>query len=354
MLNQIDATITKLIDKMMDMENEEMVEEYCPISIISMDSWEWPQGVALFSMFLYYKETHNKDILKYLTQWYDKQISSGLPKQNVNTTCPILTLAYLYEETKKESYLTVIKEWAEKAMKEMPRTKERGIQHIVSGVENKGQLWDDTLYMTVLFLAKAGVLFNREDYIEESIYQFLVHLKYLTDTKTGLFFHGWTFLGNHNFANALWARGNSWYTAGIVDYLDIAGSRLLNGVKDYLISALNQQVEALISLQDKDGLWHTILDDESSYLETSASSAFAYGILKGVRIGCLPEFYREAGLLAVKGVMKEIKEDGTVMGVSYGTPVFHTIEEYKEIKICPMPYGQSMALMMLAEAKKHA
>jgi len=41
-----------------------------------------------------------------------------------------------------------------------------------------------------------------------------------------------------------------------------------------------------------------------------------------------------------------------VDGVSYGTPVFNSIEEYKNIPTCPMPYGQSMALLLLAEAMK--
>ena len=56
------------------------------------------------------------------------------------------------------------------------------------------------------------------------------------------------------------------------------------------------------------------------------------------------------GEKAVMGVMGQIAEDGTVNGVSYGTPVFSTLQEYKEVPICPMPYGQSMALMMLVEA----
>ena len=109
---------------------------------------------------------------------------------------------------------------------------------------------------------------------------------------------------------------------------------------------------ALEACQHESGLWHTILDDEDSYLETSASCAFAYGILKAVRMGCLPARFVQMGEKAVKGVMNQIAEDGTVGGVSYGTPVFNTIQEYKDIPICPMPYGQSMALMMLVEASK--
>ena len=92
------------------------------------------------------------------------------------------------------------------------------------------------------------------------------------------------------------------------------------------------------------------MDDPESYLETSASCAFAYGILKAVRKGYLPGKFAAVGEKAVAGVLDKIREDGTVDGVSYGTPVFSTLQEYKEVEVCPMPYGQSMALMMLVEA----
>ena len=120
-----------------------------------------------------------------------------------------------------------------------------------------------------------------------------------------------------------------------------------------MLTTLNEQVKALAACQDASGLWHTLLDDPDSYLETSASCAFAYGILKAVRMGYLDASLEEVGLRAVEGVLGQIRLDGTVEGVSYGTPVFADKEAYKTIPICPMPYGQSMALMMLVEAGKH-
>ena len=346
--DKMQSQIRIILEKMQGMEADGTVEETCPISIISMDAWEWPQGVALFAMYQYYRESGDKSVLEYLKAWFDRQIAKGLPPQNINTTCPMLTLACIYEEERDEKYLPLLQEWLEGVMHRLPRTPEGGLQHIVSGILNEGQLWDDTLYMTVLFLARMGRVLENEDYIQESIRQFMVHIKYLSDVKTGLFFHGWTFQGNHHFAEALWGRGNSWYTAGLVDYLECLEGN--EGVKQFLLTTLLRQAQALENCQDESGLWHTILDDEDSYLETSASCAFAYGILKAVRKGYLPARFALVGEKAVKGVMEQIAEDGTVNGVSYGTPVFSTIQEYKEIPICPMPYGQSMALMMLVEA----
>ncbi|NEW05787.1 glycoside hydrolase family 105 protein [Paenibacillus sp. SYP-B3998] len=340
--------ITKLIYQMKHLKPT--FQESVAIGIVSMDNWEWPQGVGLFALYSYYRDTGNLAIRDDLIQWFDKRIAEGLPEKNVNTMCPMLTLSYLAEETGSAHYMDLCKEWVTYVMEEMPRTDEGGLQHIVTRNRNEGQIWDDTLYMTVLFVARMGVLLQDDTYFQESIRQFFVHLKYLTDVKTGLFYHGWTFIGCHHYAEALWARGNSWYTAGLVDYLDIAP--LPTGVSQFLLTSLERQVRALSRLQHESGLWHTLLDKPDSYLETSASAAFAYGILKAVRKGFLAEAYRAVGLKALEGVLHKIDEAGIVHGVSYGTGLKGDLDYYRNIKQCPMPYGQSMALLLMVEASK--
>ncbi len=344
-LNKINNIITQIKEIKSD------VEEDCPIGIISMNNWEWAQGVGLFSLYLYYKETGEKEILEYLVRWFDDKIKEGIPEKNINTTCPMLTLIYLYEETNNEKYLNMCIDWVRYIINNFPRTEEGGLQHVVSGLLNEGQLWDDTLYMTVLFIGKMGVFLKDDNLVQESIRQFLVHLKYLTDPKTGLFFHGWTFDGKHHFAKALWGRGNSWYTAGLVDYLDIV--ELPGGVEEFLLTSLQRQIKKLSEVQTETGMWRTLLLDEDSYEETSATSAFAYGILKAVRNGYIDREYKEIGMKALQAIINRVDENGIVQGVSYGTGCKMDLDYYRNIEICPMPYGQSMALLALLEGIKH-
>lgn len=75
-------------------------------------------------------------------------------------------------------------------MYDMPRTEEGGLQHMTYLSDHYQQLWDDTLMMSVLPLAKIGLVLNRPEYVEEAKRQFMVHTKYLADKKTGLWFHG--------------------------------------------------------------------------------------------------------------------------------------------------------------------
>src|SRR5262245_63968069 len=139
-----------------------------------------------------------------MENWFRDRFAAGTPTKNINTVAALPTLAYLYEESGNKPYLPYLDTWAEWVMDGLPRTEENGFQHIVFNSENPQQLWDDTLMMSVLPLAKIGKVLNRPHYIEEARRQFMVHIKYLVDRRTGLWLHGWTFQGRHHFAEASW------------------------------------------------------------------------------------------------------------------------------------------------------
>jgi len=223
------------------------------------------------------------------------------------------------------------------------------MQHVTYAGPNSQQLWDDTLMMSVLPLAKIGLLLGRPHYIEEAKRQFLVHIKYLFDRKTGLWFHGWDFNGRHNNAEALWARGNCWVTIAIPEIIEILDLPEGDALRTFLADTLAAQVKTLAETQDESGLWHTLLVDPTSYLEASATAGFAYGILKGVRKGYLPREYEAVGIKAVRGVLANIDASGELQQVSFGTAMGDTLQFYKDIRLTSMPYGQSLAICALAE-----
>ena len=67
----------------------------------------------------------------------------------------------------------------------------------------------------------------------------------------------------------------------------------------------------------------------------------------------LPAQYEAPALRAVQAVLARVDAAGIVGGVSYGTPVGNDAQFYKDIPVCPMTYGQAMAILMLAEALYH-
>ncbi|KAJ5288718.1 hypothetical protein N7478_001748 [Penicillium angulare] len=315
----------------------------------SWNNWEWTQGVGLYGMWMLFEVTGDETVLAHIQKWFDKQFEKGTPTKNVNSMAPMLTLAYLYERSRKIEYRGYLESWAEFIMDGIPRTEEGGIQHITFRQVNEGQLWDDTLMMSVLPLAKIGVLLDRPAYVEEAKRQFLLHIKYLTDTRTGLWYHGWTFLERHNFAEALWGRGNSWVTIAIPEFLSLLRLPPGDHIREFLVSALDQQVRALKKYQNPNGLWHTLIDDSSSYLEVSASAGFAFGILKAVRMRYISKEYQSIGLKALEAVINNVNEKGVVQNVSFGTPMGPRKDFYKAIKLTAMPYGQAMTMLCVVE-----
>ncbi|OFI37969.1 glycosyl hydrolase family 88 [Arthrobacter sp. SW1] len=310
--------------------------------------WEWTHGVGLYGMWQYYDQTGDQAVRDIIDSWFTARFAEGTTK-NVNTMAPFLTLAYRYEETQDRTLLPWLDSWAEWAMNAMPRTPRGGMQHITLAEENHHQLWDDTLMMTVLPLAKIGLLLGRKNYVDEATFQFLTHVAYLMDRETGLWFHGWSFEGNHNFAKARWARGNSWLTMVIPDFLELLDLPASDPVRRFLVEVLEAQVSALAGLQDSSGLWHTLLDDPSSYLEASATAGFTYGILKAVRKGYLGAHHAGVAEQAVRAVVSNISDDGELQQVSFGTGMGPDLDFYRRIPLTSMPYGQAMAILCLAE-----
>jgi unsaturated rhamnogalacturonyl hydrolase len=298
-------------------------------------------------LYRYYTYSKNQKYLDFIVKWFEDRFKEGLPEKNINTMAPMLTLTYLYEDTHNPLYLDRCTKWAEWVLYDLPRTEYGIFQHVVSGGDNVQQVWDDTLFMTVLFIARYGMLTGRKEFIEEAEYQFLMHIDFLKDRSTGLWFHGWSFIRNDNFANALWARGNSWITAGIPLFLEITGTK--GSTERFLKSVLLQQAEALKKYQRESGLWNTLLNDPDSYEEASATAGFSYGLFMAVRGNYLPVEYLDIAKKAARGVLGCIDEQGSVNQVSYGTGMGNDLDHYKNIPICPMAYGQSLTLLMLTE-----
>ena len=317
------------------------------------NDWEWTHGIGLYGIWKYYELTGDAECLAIIETWFRDRFAEGHKGKNINTMAVFLTLAHVYEKTGNATYLPWLDSWAEWAYHDLPRTKYGGMQHITYLEVNDQQLWDDTLMMTVLPLAKIGLVLNRPHYVAEAKRQFLLHLQYLFDANSGLFFHGWTFAdGGHNFARARWARGNSWLTIAIPEFIELLDLAAEDPLCSHLINTLDAQCEALVPLQAENGLWRTLLDipeAEGSYLEASATAGFAYGMLKGQRKKYIGQGYEEVAIKALKAVLESITPEGELLRTSFGTGMGHDLQHYKDIAQTSMPYGQAMAMMALVE-----
>lgn len=367
---QILEKVHLVVDKLMnlggcDSEHDKTVNhEDAKKGLIQRDfgieEWDWPQGVGLYG--LYKLQEYYKDYryIEFFQKWFDHNLEIGLPSKNINTTAPYLPLIHLLPMLNNQEQMEQLcYNHAAWLIDGLPKTKEGGFQHVVSAIGNRdgvllheGQIWIDTLVMAVLFLNLAGQKFQKPEWEQESIHQIMLHIKYLFDKRTGLFCHGWSFERNDNFGGIFWCRGNSWFTYGIMDYLESCQDTVQPGFRQFLIDTYKAQVNALLPLQAPSGLWHTVLADPTSYEEVSGSAAIAAGIIKGIKAGILDNSFQSAANKAIEAICQNISDDGTVLNVSAGTGMGMDADHYKNINLMPMAYGQSLVLISLYEALK--
>ena len=318
--------------------------------------WDWPQGVGLYGLLQLQASRGNRDYDAFLLQWVKDNLAIGLPSVNINTTAPFLTLFDLTERYELPEWEALCRERADYLVHTLPKTQMGGFEHVTSGLvrsevmRHPEQLWADTLFMAVLFLGKMGVRCGNQEWIDEAVYQYLLHIKYLADNRTGFLYHGWTFLEHGNFGGIFWNRGNSWFTYGAVAFLKAMEGHIGEADRRMILGAWKNQVDALVKAQDPCGLWHTILTDPDSYLETSGSGAITAGMLAGIRFGYLDESYLPAAKKAVEALLDYVGDDGLVGNVSAGTGIGMDAQHYKDIMIRPMAYGQSLTALALTEA----
>ncbi|KAK4050908.1 hypothetical protein OIO90_004884 [Microbotryomycetes sp. JL221] len=318
--------------------------------------WEWTHGIGLYGIYNFWTMTGDKQAYDVMIDWFEPRLKQGTPSKNINTVSPFLTLANLYEADSqgRRAWKSYIESWSDFLMRRLPRTEEGGFQHIVYNSVNEGQLWDDTLMMSVLPLAKFGLLLNRPDYVEEAKRQTLLHIKYLVDNKTGLWVHGWEFINRTTFAGALWARGNCWITMFIPEFIDLLKLQPGDALREHLVATLVAQIKALERYQDpNNGMWHTLLDDPTSYVESSATAGFCFGILLSLRLAIIPQEYIErftaVAMKALAATVSQIDDEGQLQNTSFGTAIGHTLEHYRTVYITPMPYGTSLAICAIGE-----
>ncbi|MCH3987708.1 MAG: glycoside hydrolase family 88 protein [Lachnospiraceae bacterium] len=362
LLDKIDKVVDKLIhlggtepEESKGLSVEEIMAAGKCDRDFGIEEWDWPQGVGLYGLYQLQSFYGDKRYEEFIRNWIENNLKIGLPSRNINTTAPFLSICSLLDDMPQ--YEKMCEDQADWLMNGLPKTKDGGFQHVTSAIGdrnsvmlNNSQIWADTLFMAVLFLNRMGIRCGREDWKAEAVHQFLVHIKYLYDKKTGLLYHGWSFERNDNFGGIYWCRGDSWFTYGMMAFLADRGDDIDAGVKQYFIDTYKTHVEALKACQAPSGLWHTVLLDPTSYEEVSGSAAIAAGMLIGVKSGLLDESYRETALKAVMAICDNVAEDGTVLNVSSGTAMGMDADHYKNIIIHPMAYGQSLTLLALIEA----
>ncbi|WP_342548137.1 glycoside hydrolase family 88 protein [Paenibacillus sp. FSL P2-0089] len=316
---------------------------------MDINHWDWVPGVGVISMLEYGTGTGQDEVTDYLLHWVNRNKQKAEGVRVINSLAPYAVFPELYRLTGDPWFLSRAQEVAVWMLETAPRTREGALEHTVTeAVEFPEQVWADTVYMAVLFLARLAGLTGDQELAAAAVQQTLQHLRLLQDPATGLLFHGWNSRAGSHMSAARWARANAWVALAVPDI--VAGTGSLTAIPQELYSRYRRLASALRQAQGAGGLWYTVLDRPDYYEETSASAGIACGFLKAVKSGLLEDAYLESAEAALAGILPLIREDGEVQGVSGGTPVMPSIAAYNTIERYPALYGQGLVMQLLTEA----
>ena len=329
----------------LDFDRKEIVEVIDRIvhKTMNMDlTWDWPCGVAYYGIAKAWEVTKNEEYLELLKNRVDEYMELGLPPQwTVNTCAMGHCLITLYEATGDEKYWDVAMSKVAYLRKDALRFGDHVLQHTVSANNDfPEQAWADTLFMAAFFLLRVGVKLKDEEIIEDALNKYYWHIQYLQNPETGLYYHGYNNITGDHMSGFYWGRANAWAAYTMSQVGAILPEAYLYPKFLEVTGSLNEQLAALKLLQTENGLWRTILDDEESYEEVSASAGIAAAMLE--KGNPLHSKYINK---AIKGLLANVSKDGKVMNVSGGTAVMKDRDGYREIsKRWIQGWGQGLAL----------
>lgn len=141
------------------------------------------------------------------------------------------------------------------------------------------RLWMDDMFMITALQSQAYRATNNPKYIDRTAREMILYLDSM-QTPNGLFYHA-------NDVPFYWGRGDGWLAAGITELLNILPKdniyrpRIMQGYKDMM--------KTLLNFQDKNGMWHQLLDEPTAWPEVSCTAMFTFAFISGVKNGWIDE-----------------------------------------------------------------
>ncbi|GGL96908.1 glycoside hydrolase family 88 protein [Nakamurella endophytica] len=175
------------------------------------------------------------------------------------------------------------------------------------------QVWVDSVYMLVPALVSGG----RPD---EAARQLAGHRRRLFDEVAGLCAHVWDEDGARLRRPVHWGTGNGWVAAGLARALHTAGHRDRTWTVDAAAHA-GTVVDACLAHRAASGLFHDVVDDDTTFEECTLALQLAYTAATGTADGWLPSRYADTARSLLETGRRHVDPDGFVRPVC-GAPHF--------------------------------
>jgi unsaturated rhamnogalacturonyl hydrolase len=273
-----------------------------------------------------------------LRSWLGK----GVARSNEDHVGAGRELLALYRRTQDEQFLDAARKLA--ALNASFPTGANGERYHRGDTPGwRWQLWVDCMDVDGPFLAALAHATGDDRYFDQAVSELLGYARTL-QTDGGPLFHGFERYCGRN--GELWARGNGWALMGLVDTLILLprSHRAWNELQQRTIAL----ADALADSQDASGMWHTVINDTDTYLESTLATMAAYALHEAFKHGVLETSRYEEMERKARSAMHDHVKDGTLLLVSDATPV-GARAVYATRPFGTFPWGQGPLLLALCQ-----
>lgn len=186
------------------------------------------------------------------------------------------------------------------------------------GTFHRGEtMWSDDTYMSCMFMLRYGLMKNDRKWLEECVKQLLGFKKKLFMEDEGIFSHIY-FVDEKTPNRIPWGRGNGWVFITMSEVLETV-PKDIDGYKE-LEDTFRVFAKNVVRLQGKNGLWHQVLNNHTSYEETSCTGMYIIGLCRGIRLALLDDSVKDNIVQAYEGLMTyKIDDKGNIYDVCRGS-----------------------------------
>ena len=273
----------------------------------------YPEVATWYGALTFAQVSRNKSLDERLVQRFQPlfaEESKLIPNPiHVDNTVFASVPLEIYLQTKEPKYLELGKSFADKQW-ENPTPE---------GLTPQTRSWIDDMYMVTIVQVQAYRATGDKKYLDRAALEMATYLDKLQQPN-GLFYHA---------PDALffWGRGDGWVAAGMSELLSSLPqnhpqrARIMDG---YL-----KMMKGLLQHQDKDGMWHQLIDHPESYPETSCTSMFTFAMITGVKKGWLDsKTYAPAARKGWLGLISYLEPNGDLRNVCQGTGKKNDLQYY--------------------------
>ena len=246
----------------------------------------YPETCTWYGSLTFAKLTDDKALTESLLRRFDPLFGAEahlVPTPNhVDSTVFGAVPLEIYQQNRDQKFLTLGLAMADSQWE--PPTPEARAQMspelqgwVDRGLSPQTRLWIDDMFMITMVQAQAFRASGEVKYIDRAATEMVFYLDQLQQPN-GLFHHAPD-------VPFLWGRGDGWMAAGMAELLRTLPENHSN--RPRILDGYRTMMASLLNLQAEDGMWRQLLDDPTSWPESSCTGMFTFAMITGVKNGWL-------------------------------------------------------------------